>query len=228
MGNDLKFYHAKRRKGRAALRKFNDFLASWRPGMKVLGIIIFLLSANRLFAESEFSLRLAPALKAPVGAGQLKPGMGADAMLDWSFWNFAPGFDLGVNAGGTFAGIPVQVGDPLTLLEGRAGPFVRWRPLDRWAFKGGITGGVYQYSREGDGSTRALFGVAIGAQFHLSPYFSLYAETGYAYRVFASRPLNTIDLSLGIGFNLSEIMGGRTRVQIEKNQQYRIFPVSWA
>jgi len=155
--------------------------------------------------------------------------MGAEVSLDWAFWNFARGFDLGVSAGGGFTSIPVQVGDSLSLLEGKVGPFVRWRPFDRWTFFGGLNTGVYQHSRGGDSDTRGLFGGTLGAQFHLSPYFSLYAEGGYTYRVFdPGQPLNTFGAAVGIRLNLTEIMGGKSRVQVEKTKQYRVFPVSWA
>ena len=206
----------------------NEKLAMKKYILLFIIFSLFPIPCSLLFAESEFSLRLGTALKAPVAASQLSPGMGANATLDWSFWNFVPNFDLGANIGGAFASIPVQVGGPLTLFEGKAGPFVRWRPFDRWAFMAGFNGGVYQHSRGEDSDTRGLFGGALGALFHLSPYFSLFAEGGFTYRTFADKPLNTVDVALGIRLNLSEIMSRRTRVQVEKTEQYRVFPVSWA
>ncbi|MDR3020785.1 MAG: hypothetical protein LBU66_07780 [Treponema sp.] len=200
-------------------------------------IILFLILSFPCFAESEFSLRLAPALKSPLELEQFSSGMGADISLDWSAnfpGNFAQNFNYGVNANGTFASLPVQVGDPLTLLEGRGGLFLRWLPrnstgsLDRWAFQAGVNAGAYQHSRGEENDTRGLFGGTLNAQFSLSPYFSLYAETGLTYRVYSSEPLNTFDAAFGIKLNLTEIIGGRARVKVEKTQQYRVFPVSWA
>jgi hypothetical protein len=181
------------------------------------------------YAENVFSLRLAPAFQMPLGISQLKMGIGANASFDWAFWSFAGNFDLGVSAGGSFASIAVQTGRPLTLLEGRVGPFIRWKPFDRWAFQAGLGVGVYNHSRDEDSSTAGLFGGALGAQFHLSPYFSLFADVGYTFRIYSpGKPLQTVSAVLGISLNLSEIMGGRARVQVEKTQQYRVFPVSWA
>jgi hypothetical protein len=181
------------------------------------------------FAENEFSLRIAPALEMPLGLPQMGVGFGANADLDWAFLRFANKFDFGVSAGGGFASIAVQTGDPLTLLEGKAGTFVRWRPFDRWAFQAGLNVGAYNHSRGEDSSTAGLFGGSLGAQFHLSPYFSVFADGGYTWRVYSpGRPLPTLDAALGIRINLSEIMGGRTRVRVEKTEQHRVFPVSWA
>ena len=186
-----------------------------------------LLTVPLLFAENNLSLRLGAALKTPLGLEEFSPGMGADVSLDLAFLNFGR-FGFGLNASGAFASLPVQVGDPLTMLEGKAGLFTHWRPSDRWAFQAGLNGGVYQHSREGDSDMGGLFGGALGAQFHLSPYFSLFAEGGYTYRFYASQPLNTIDAALGIRINLSEIMGGKAKVDSTRIEQYRIFPVSWA
>ena len=190
-------------------------------------VLLFFLFTAPLFAETGLSLRLGASLKAPLGLEEFSPGMGADASLDLAFLNLMQ-FNFGINAGGAFTSMPVQLGDPLTLLEGKAGLFVRWRPSDRWAFQAGFNGGVYQHSRGEDSDMSALFTGTLGAQFHLSPYFSIFAEGGYTYRVYTSQPLNTIDAALGIRINLSEIMGGRAKVRIDRTEQYRIFPVSWA
>jgi hypothetical protein len=88
--------------------------------------------------------------------------------------------------------------------------------------------GAYQYTRSGKNETNPLASFTLGAEFHLSPYFSLFADGAYTYRVFAEDPLPSIGASFGIRLNLSEIMGGRARVQTEKTRQYNVFPVSWA
>ena len=46
------------------------------------------------FADSEFSLRIAPVLQAPLAEELINPGIGANVSLDWAFWNFAPRFTL--------------------------------------------------------------------------------------------------------------------------------------
>ena len=184
--------------------------------------------SSKLFAEQEFSLQLSPAAVVPIGLEQFNTGFGAAFSLDWAFWSFAERFNLGVNAGGAFTSLPVQVGDPLMLVEGRAGPFVRWRPLDRWAFSLGLGGGVYHHSRGEDNDTTGFGDVSLDAAFLISPAIAVYAETGFSFRAYASRPLNTLDIALGIRLNLTEIMSSRARVKIDKAQQYRVFPVSWA
>ena len=197
--------------------------------MRVLGIVIFILILSvPLFAENEFSLRVAPAVEAPLNIPEFSPGMGAAVSIDWSFIQFAGNFGLGVNAEGTFSSLPFHVGDSLSLMAGKAGLFLRWSPFDRWAFRVAANGGVYQYSRSGSSNSNLLGSFTFGAEYHLSPYFSMFADGGYTYRVFSKEPLNTFGATMGIRLNLSEIMSGRTRVHVIKTEQYRVFPVSWA
>jgi hypothetical protein len=194
-----------------------------------------LLITHCLFAEHEFSLSAAPVFESTLGVEQLSSGMGAAASLDWAFWQFAKNFDLGLSAGGGFSSITAQIGDPLTIFEGKLGPFIRWQPrtqkgtLDRWAFRAGINAGAYQYSRGDISETNALASFNVGAEFRILPYLSLFADGGYNYRVYdPPRPISSIGASVGIRLNLSEIMSGRARVKVEKTEQYRVFPVSWA
>ena len=202
------------------------------------GILIivscFLITANS-FAENEFSLNVAPLIKAPLAQEYMSPGFGVLAALDWAFWPFSNNFNMGVRAGVNYASIPVEVGDPLSLLEGKTGPFVRWQPrnqtgsLDRWSFQTGLDIGLYQYSRGEDSETKALASFNLGGEFRLSPYISLFAETGYTYRVFnPPETLSTIDAAIGFRLNLSTIMSSKSRLHVEKTKQFRVFPVSWA
>ena len=192
--------------------------------------VIFFLTvlAVPCFAENEFSLRLAPAIEIPVGIENFNTGIGASASLDWAFWQFADHFNVGVNAGGHFASLPFVTGDPFTLMGGNLGLFLNYRPFDRWAFRIAANGGVYQYIRADHNETNPLFSGTLGTEFYLSPYFSLFADGGFTYRVFTSEPLNTLGISLGIRLNLSEIMGGRSRLRVERTKQNNVFPVSWA
>ena len=194
----------------------------------LFSFIFFILLAFPCFAENEFSLRITPVVEVPVGLSQFSAGIGAVASLDWVFWPVTGNFYLGIAAEGEFVSLPMQVGDPLALLEGMAGPLVHWRPFDRWAFRTGVNGGVYRYSRAGESEINLAASFSLGGEFFLSPYFSLFADGAYTYRFFSSQPLHTIGAALGLRLNLSEIMGGRARVQTEKTQQYPVFPVSWA
>ena len=178
-------------------------------------------------AQSDFSLRIAPILQAPLNIQQFNPGFGAALSLDWAFLPFAKKFHMGVSAGGDFTSLAVVTGSSMNLLEAEMELFLRWRPFNRWAFRAG--GGAGVYSLGGARDWKILGRGALGAEFYISPSFSLYAEGAYTYRVFATaQPLSTIGAALGMRLNLSEIMGGKTRVQVEKTEQYRVFPVSWA
>ncbi|MCL2443306.1 MAG: porin family protein [Treponema sp.] len=194
-------------------------------------VIIFLLVliTMPIYAEHEVSLRLAPSFEIPVGIENFNSGMGAAISLDWSFFQFANNFSLGLSAGGSFTSLPYATGEPFTLIGGKVGPFLRYRPLDRLAFRAAANAGVYQYMRGELNETNLMFSGLLGAEFYLSPYFSLYADGEYTNRIFSrEQPLNTFGINVGVRVNLSEIMTGRSRVQVEKTQQYRVFPVSWA
>ena len=192
-------------------------------------VICFLFFTPCLYAESEFALRLAPVVEVPVRLPQFRSGIGASAALDWAFWPFAAKFDLGVCAGGVFLNMPVKTGDPISFFEAKAGPFIRFRPFDRWGFRAGVSAGVFQFTRGEANGFKSLVTSALGLDFHLSPYFSLFAEGGYTYRIFSEGlPFSSFGAAVGLRFSLSEIVSGRTRVHVEKSGQYRVFPVSWA
>ena len=190
---------------------------------------LFCLFAIPCFAENEFSLSLAPVYEMPQGIDLLSPGMGGTVSLDCAFLPSVKKINFGLSVGGGFTNITVQVGDPLSILEGKFGTFIRWRPIDRLAFRLGINGGVYHYSRGDISETKALAAFDIGAEYRLLPSLSLFAQGGYNYRVYdPPMPISSINAVLGVRLNLSEIMGGGARVQVEKTKQYRVFPVSWA
>jgi len=180
------------------------------------------------YAENEVFLRVAPVVEMPIDSAIFNTGMGAAVSLDWSFLQFAGNFNFGVSAGGAFTSLPLQVGDPLNLMEGSAGLFLRWRPFDRWAFRVAANAGAYQYFRTGENQVNLLGSYSAGTEFFLSPYFSLTADGTYTRRVFSREPLNSFNMAVGLRLNLSEIMGGNTRLRVEKQEQFRVFPVSWA
>ncbi|MDR2543385.1 MAG: OmpA family protein [Treponema sp.] len=201
--------------------------------MKKIFAVIFFIGISNLFAENEFSLRIAPTIDVPLSIAEFNTGVGAAALLDWGFWQFADDFNFGFSMGGTFTSLPFETGDSLTLMGGTLGAFLRWRPLDRLAFRAGVNGGVYQYIRAGKSAANPQFSSAFGGEFLLSPSFSLFADAGYTFRVFSgskwnAEPLNSLGMSFGFRLNLSEIMGGKARVRLDKTQQFRVFPVSFA
>ncbi|MDR1319008.1 MAG: hypothetical protein LBJ90_05235 [Treponema sp.] len=192
---------------------------------KVPGAVLGLFAALAMpvFAEHEFALSLAPAFEVPVGKEHFGPGAGAAAALDWAFLPF-----MGVSAGGGFSGLSAEAGGAFTLYRGGAGPFFRWRPFDRWTFRAGIQAGAYQYRWEDYDNIRPFAGGGLRAEFHLSPYLSLYAGGEYTVYAFSGDPLSAFNFAAGIRLNLSELMRGEARVEGEKTEQRRIFPVSWA
>jgi hypothetical protein len=197
------------------------------------GPALFILILAPVFGEHEFSLGFAPVLELPAGAERFGPGMGAGASLDWLFWDFgadktiAGKFGLGISATGGFSSLSVEDGSVFSLLKGSAGPFIRWRPFDRWTFRFDLLGGVYQYQWNGKSNSRASLGGALAADFHLTPFISLFARAGYTQYAFAENPINALNAEAGIRLNIGEIMNGRSRLRGEKIEQRRVFPVSY-
>ncbi|MCL2721298.1 MAG: OmpA family protein [Treponema sp.] len=202
-------------------------------------LVIFLFLSAPLFADNEFSFRVAPAIEKPLSIPEFSSGFGMRVSFDWAFWDITDNLNFGVSAGGLFTSLPFPIGEPLTLIEGTTGAFIRWRPhsangsLDRWAFRAALKTGIYHYSRADENAVNPLLSFTLGAEYHLSPYFSLFTDGNYSNRVFSnhsgnSAPLTSFGLSVGLRFNLSEIMNNTARVKIEKTEQYRVFPVSWA
>jgi hypothetical protein len=188
----------------------------------VLASALFVFPGN-LAAEQEFAFSLAPAFEIPGGLENFGPGAGGAAALDWTFLPF-----FGVSAGGGFSSLFVADGSSLILYRGGLGPFLRWRPLDRWSFRADVRAGVYQYQWGEYNNIRAFAGGGLQAEFHLSPSLVLYAGGEYMVHTFANSPLQVLNLGAGIRLNLSEIMRGQARVWGEKTEQRRIFPVSYA
>jgi hypothetical protein len=186
-------------------------------------LILFAVLSAPVYAEHEFALSLAPVFEMPAGKEYFGPGAGGAAALDWAFLPF-----LGISAGGGFSSLSTEAGSAFTLYRGGAGPFAQWRPFDRWTFRAGIQGGVYQYQWEDYRNTRLFIGGGLQAEFHLSPALALYAGGDYTAHAFSESPLNVFCLTAGIRLNLSEIMRGEARLRGEKTEQRRIFPVSWA
>jgi hypothetical protein len=186
-------------------------------------LIVFVTPLWALYAENEFALSLSPAFEIPAGKEQFSSGMGAAAALDWAFLSF-----MGISAEGGFSSLSTEAGSAFALYRGGMGPFFRWRPFDRWTFRAGAQAGVYQYQWGEYSNARLFAGGGLQGEFHLLPSLSLYAGGEYILHAFSNSSLNTLNLAMGIRLNLSEIMRGEARVQGEKIEQGRIFPVSYA
>jgi len=196
---------------------------------KFVFIAVFFLFSFYCFAESNLLLRIAPAVDNTIGLPQFEMGIGAVIGLDWALWPVTNKLNLGLSATGNVATFSFLAGDPLVLFEGKAGPFLRWRPIDRLSVRAGAGAGVYQFSRGDLSYVRFLSSASTGLEFHLLPFLSLFTDGTYSYRVFTEgQPLSSFNVSAGAVINITEIMSSRSRVNVEKSKQYRIFPVSWA
>ncbi|MCL2480179.1 MAG: porin family protein [Spirochaetaceae bacterium] len=199
-----------------------------RAARIALIIVIFLLFSFLVFAEeSSVSLRIAPVMDIP-SLPQFDIIIGGNSLLDWSFLSFSK-FYIGVSAGVGFMNVPVKVGEPFSFLDFKAGPFVRYRFFDRWAAQASFYAGIYKFNRGEAGYTKSFASFSMGVDFYISPYLSVFAEGGYTHRIFDEiDPFTSVGASIGMRFNISELMGGRARINVDKSKQYRVFPVSWA
>ena len=181
------------------------------------------------FAENTISLRLAPAYEMVMELPQFNPGIGASAYLDWGFWSPHKTLSIGLSAGGGVASIPIQTGEAFILFHGKLGPFIRYRPFDRFSIRAGVNGGIYQFTWGDITNLKFKGSSSLGLEFHLVPFLSLFTEGSYVYRVFSEgQPMPSISAAVGLVVNLTELMNNRIRVNIEKSRQYSVFPVSWA
>ena len=191
-------------------------------------VVLFLLSVIGIAgfsAENEFSARLAPVFEAPLSMSNFGPGIGASAALEWAFLPF-----LGVSAEGGIINLGVKDGSTFNMVKGGAGIFYRLRPFERWTFRGDARAGIYRYRWEKYENTKPKISAALSAEFHITPYLSLYGEGAFNWQMFSDAgSLNTLGAGIGLRFNLSELMtGGYARVRGEKTEQKNIFPVFYA
>jgi hypothetical protein len=87
----------------------------------------------------------------------------------------------------------------------------------------------YNYRWGDDNNSRFRIGGALSAYYHLLPSVALYASGGYTHYIFfADQPINTLTAGIGVSLNLGELLRPQSRVQGEKTEQQRVFPVSYA
>jgi hypothetical protein len=179
--------------------------------------------------NNEFTFRLMPRFTAPVGVKNFEQGFGAGASFDWSFVQFPRNMSAGFSLAGGFSQLGTAVGSAFNIFEGALGPFFHWRILDRLSLGANLSAGVYNYRWNDDSNSRVLFGIDISAYYHLLPSIALFASGGYTHYAFSEdRPINTFVAGLGVSLNLGELLRPQSRVQAEKTEQQRVFPVSYA
>jgi hypothetical protein len=196
---------------------------------KILQRIVFMyffFSPLTVFSENVFTFNLGVNAAFPVSSHDLfETGIGAQAGFDWAFLPY-----LGVNLGGGFTLVPVVAGTGnVTLFEGSFGPFFQWRFHDRFTLKAQGDIGIYNLQWNDQSDTWLRFGGTLTGEFHLSPYISLLAYGGYRHYAYTSAPfLQAINVGVGVSLNLSEILGNKTRMTVEKTEQKMVFPASYA
>jgi hypothetical protein len=198
--------------------------------IKISAVLIMVFLCAGAFGENIFELRLNPALALPAGVENFKTGFGADAALDWSYKFPKQRTPLwGISADFEYSNLSIADGSGFVMLGGELGPFFQWRLLDRLTLRGSLNAGLYNFSWGAVSSTKFQAGLGASVFFHFYPAISFFANTDYSYHVFSeSRALNMIRMGLGISINLSEFLRPEVRVQGEKTEQRRVFPVSYA
>jgi hypothetical protein len=201
-----------------------------------LTLRLFLLSTLTLlpapaFSQEGFGLRLLPGAAIPLGTNNFESGFGAAASVDWVFLpRLGPlGPQIGLSLGGGFSGLGVKDGSRVSLYEGGLGPLVQWTFRDRFVLRAEAAGGLYHARWEGREGSGLKLGGALSGAFRLSPAIFLTAQGGYTwYHTAGGPPFSALSLTAGVGFNLSELFAGRSKVRAEKTRHYPVFPVSWA
>jgi hypothetical protein len=200
------------------------------PILFLIALPIFPLLAEegpRPREDSRLDFHLVPGTSLPLGnRGLFRPGLAASIALDWTFLPI-----LGLSAQVGFSSIPTNAEDTVTLIEGSLGPLLGWRPLDRLSL--GLRGqvGLYQFQWREYSDFQLRLGGNLSTSFHLSPSISLTAFGGYTRYLYRPEPfLDSINLGLGVSFNLFEITRNRSRSRIQGEQirQHMVFPVSYA
>jgi hypothetical protein len=200
-----------------------------KPMLFAMVSTLITLSSALLFAQNEFYFRLMPQITGPAGIENFEGGFGAAASLDWRFLQFPRNMSLGLSFGGGFSQLGITDGSSFSIFEGGLGPFFQWRAMGRLTVRADVSSGIYNY-RWGDGNnSRFRIGGALSAYYHLLPSVALYASGGYTHYAFsADQPINAITAGIGVSLNLGELLRPHSRVQGEKTEQQRVFPVSYA
>jgi len=178
---------------------------------------------------AQFSFSLMPSLNVPLGKDHFNTGFGASASLDWALLTINNDWKAGAALMGGMADFPVDYSSSFSILQAGLGPFVQWHINDRFSLQAVANAGVYRYSWDSESNNKLFAGAAISAQFHITPFFALFAETGITGHSFSdNQPINNFKSGIGVRFNLNELLRPPVRLKGEKTEQFNIFPVSFA
>jgi hypothetical protein len=195
--------------------------------MKIKLALFFLIFPFLLFGEQDVSFRVLPEAVLPLEPVSQKlftAGYRIGTELDWAFLPF-----FGIALRGNYSAVFTGVDDSAVLFEGSLGPFFRWQPFERFAFDAGLYGGVYRCNWRDSTVLDIAAGASLSASYHLSSYIALTAGAGYT--VYFDRPsilMNSVNISLGVSFNLTELLRRRSRITVENQSWNMVFPVSYA
>jgi transglutaminase-like putative cysteine protease len=174
----------------------------------------------------DLGLNLAPVLALPIADRDFQAGFGAAARLDWAFLS-PPRWSVGLGLDGSYFSLPVPYVEAASFLDGALGPFFRWKINDRFVLEAGANAGVYGMSFKKRNEVLGHIGGGLAGEYRISPYFSVRTSLDYA-RYNNNPALNLFSVSAGLRINLGEVFSRESRLDVERVEQERIFPVSYA
>jgi len=170
-----------------------------------------------------------PSINVPIGKEHFNTGFGSSASLDWVFLPITNRWKAGLGLTGNIIEFPVNLNNPFSIIGAGLGPFVQWQISDRFSSQVNANTGIYQYSMDDTNNIKMFAGAAISAQFHITPVFSLFAETGLTWHSFSdNQAINNLKSGIGIHINLGELLRPEVRLSVEKTEQHMILPVIFA
>lgn len=130
----------------------------------------------------------------------------------------------------SYSGIPVKNFPIQSILDGEIGAGYNFRINDRFALFGQVSGGLWLFTPteelKASSASGLLYGGRAGAEFYITPSFSVSAFAGY--KCFYTRPeplFNDIQAGLGIKINLSKGLSSSKAIVMEEQEVEPLFPV---
>jgi hypothetical protein len=206
---------------------------------KPLLTLLFAASLASLAGQEGFYGFVLPRFSLPLENSELfGPGGGAEVSAEWLFLDLngrsgkSSGFPLptlGLRLSGGLSVLTVKDGSTLSLLEAHGGPRLSFPLGSRFELGLGGSAGIYRLRLYDENETRFRWGGDLALAWKLNPALALTLGAGYFRYQYFRRPLTgTFTLAAGLRLNLAELFRPLPRIEVEKIEQYRIFPVSYA
>jgi tetratricopeptide (TPR) repeat protein len=200
------------------------FVPCRRLSAGLLAAFLFLAVPAKIFSEQIIKLRLYPGIQFPLGDENYGTGFDMAAALDWRFFPF-----FGASLEGEFVNLSLKGGSTVRVMDGSIGPVFIWRPLSRFSLKADLRGGIYQAALGEQSISGISFGGRVSAAYHLSPWLNLMIFADAKQYAYTPDPfLSTFTVGAGISLDMTELLAGKTRVEVIKTGQGMVFPVSYA